>query len=148
VSVLILKSQELPGVIPVFFAATVLILAGIVGLILHLKRGNHFSDSASSNHNGELHVYKGYLFDIGQPLFDRFAAKEAEIKIELDKRPNTIDWRKYQKLSDEAALNLGKSEPLAAFRYRCLAFQLLASAYNQDRNKEESFKPNWDSQHR
>ena len=148
-AVLILKSQDLPGVVPVFFAATVLILAGIVGLILHLKHGAHSAtDAASSNNNGELHVYKGYSFDIGQPLFDRFAAKEAEIKIELDKRPNTIDWSKYQKLSDEAALNLGKSEPLAAFRYRCLAFQLLASAYNQDRNKEESFKPNWDSQHR
>jgi protein phosphatase len=137
---------ELPGAKALFAAAAVLILAGIAGLVFHLRKSHADGPDAAADENpGELHVYKGYEFEVGQPLLDRFAEMEAMLKESLKGKDDGVDWAAHQRLADEAVTRIGKAEHVAAFRARCQAVQLLATVFNKDRSKEEAFQPNWTS---
>jgi PPM family protein phosphatase len=131
---------------PLFAAAALLIVAGIVGLVLHIQKGpGSTDDTIGGGADGEdLNVYKGYSFEVGSTLLNRMGQLEEMLKTELKGRDAAIDWPAYQRLADEAVGRGAKAEYVSAFRARCLAVQQLATVYNRDRSKEEEFKPNWD----
>jgi hypothetical protein len=68
---------------------------------------------------------------------------EAELKAMLKEREAPLDWAAFDRIATEAGTRFGKNELTAAFRAKCLGLQMLAAAANKDRNKEESFQPNW-----
>jgi protein phosphatase len=140
-----LRLNDLPWT-ALFAAAAVLIVAGIVGLVIHIQKtpesvGEGLGTGADDD---ELNVYKGYSFEIGTRLLDRMAQLEETLKTDLKGKDAGLDWAAYQRLADEAASRGAKSEFVSAFRARCLAVQRLATVFNQNRSKEEEFKPNWD----
>lgn len=143
---LALQVKEVP-VFPIvlFGLAAVLIAAGIVGLILHLKAtpGASSGMDESADDEVELNIYKGYPFEIGETLYDRFQQLNDSLKVAINEVENTVDWQAHQRMIDEATLRAGKKEYVSAFRAMSQAVQLLATAYNSTRNKEEEFKPNW-----
>jgi hypothetical protein len=52
---------------------------------------------------------------------------------------------KYGKQTVGELLKAAKLEMTAAFRLRCKAFRMLSAAFNTERNKGETFQPNWTS---
>ena len=128
--------------LPLFAAAAALILLGVVGLVMHLKKAQPGDADAPATAGG-LNVYKTYPFEVNKPIHDRFADAEEAMLVGLKEKNAPIDWPAYQKLADEAKFRLNKAEYPAAFRARCLAFGMLAAVQTKDRNKEEAFQPNW-----
>jgi protein phosphatase len=131
-----------------FVIAALSIIGGIVGLIMHFKMpAAHHRADAESDDIGELRVYKGYNFEHSTPLLDRFAEVEAQLSESLKDREEGVDWNAHAKWTQASAEQLTKSDILSAFRSRCKAVHVLATAYNRDRSKEESFSPNYTARH-
>lgn len=127
-----------------FLAAAGLLVAGIAGLIPQLLRQK--ATTAGSNPGEteqELRVYKAYPFELGPALFQKLADEEVPLREALKDKDGAFDYPSYLRLTEEAAAKLGRGEAAAAYRSRCLAFQLVAAAHNKDRTKEEAFQPNW-----
>jgi serine/threonine protein phosphatase PrpC len=148
---IILFINELRGAaLALFAAATVLIIAGIIGLIFHLRKPSGGGWHGGSGHSGddepaELHVYKSYDFELGPSLLERMAELENMLRESLKGRDDEIDWSSYQRLTDEATAKQVTGDIVASFQTRCQAVQMLAVVYNKDRTKEEAFQPNWTS---
>jgi PPM family protein phosphatase len=141
---LVLNAQKMPGAMPIFGVAAVMIVVGLIGLALANLRANAQADDSRDENANELRVYKGYTYEIGKELFERWTNQVDQMKSDLGDRAHTIDWPVYDKLSNEANAKLTKLHFLEAFRMKCQAFQMVASAFNQDRQREESFRPNFD----
>jgi protein phosphatase len=151
VTSLLLRAGGMSGAgLALFAAAAVLIIAGVVGLVLHLRKppgGGWPGGAGGASDPGlvELHVYKGYDFALGQAQLDRLAELEAMLKDSLKEKDGEIDWPNHERLSNEATTRLAQNDLIAAFRARCQAVLILADVYNKERAKEEAFQPNWTS---
>jgi len=149
IGAILLRVSDLPGVLPLFAVAVCLILAGIVGLILDLRKpaggAGWGTADGSPDVPQDLHIYKAYSFELDQPMIDRFAALEEMLKDALKGKDDSVDWAAFQRFAEEAAARRARSEFVAAFRAQCQAIQLLAVVFNKDRSKEEAFLPNWTS---
>lgn len=141
---LVLQMQEISSAaIPLFGAAALLIVVGVVGLALLLQ--NDKSESATGAPAGsQLHVYKTYPFEIGSVLLDRFDEKDNELKDVLKDHPE-VDWATHGKHAAEAAAKRGQSDWTGSLAAKCRAIQVLAAIYNQERGRGEEFRPNWDN---
>jgi PPM family protein phosphatase len=140
---LVLQTQALTNIaLPLFGAAAVGIVLGVVGLFLHQRAATtesaHDPDAPS-----ELHVYKAYPFELKQPMYDRFLTKENELKEVLLNHAD-VDWKAYQKLADTAAEKASKADWPEAIVNRCRALYALAVVFNHEFGKGEEFRPNWD----
>jgi hypothetical protein len=138
------------GAMALFAAATVLIIAGIVGLVFHLRKppgGAWPGGAGGSAEEGqpELHYYKSYTYELGQAQIDRLAELEAMLKDSLKGKDGEIDWSAHERFSNEAESRLAQADLMAGFRARCQAVLILAEVYNKERAKEEAFQPNWTS---
>ncbi|MGL4420068.1 MAG: PP2C family protein-serine/threonine phosphatase [Gemmataceae bacterium] len=145
-SSIVFQMLELTGVsVGFFIASAVLILLGIVGLLLHLRKqpaSGAANDSLESSES--LHVYKTYVYEINKPIHDRFEELETALQESLKQKPeHTVDWKPIQRMSEEAMKFLNQSDYIGALRSRCRAVQMLAGELSKDRNKEEAFQPNW-----
>jgi protein phosphatase len=139
-----LKSESLPGAMPAFLLAAVLIVAGLVGLYLQI-RSQPEGDATSSDEPVELRLYRDYAFEVGKPITDRFADLDATIKESTRDKDLGIDWKAHDKLAAEADKAARKSDWAAAFRSWFLAVQAVAAGVNKHRQKDEVFQPNWTS---
>jgi PPM family protein phosphatase len=141
---LVLQMQEITGAaLPLFGAAALLIVIGVVGLALHLQRDKN-AGTGSAPASGELHVYKTYPFEIGIALLDRFDEKNTELKDVLKDHPE-VDWATHDKHAADAAAKREQSDWAGALAAKCQAIQVLAAIYNQERGRGEEFRPNWDN---
>ena len=141
---LVLQTQEITGAaLPLFGAAALLIVVGVAGLAMHLHKGKR-DESGTSPADRELHVYKTYPFELGQAILDRFDEKDNELKDVLKVHPD-VDWAAHARHAEEAAAKRGASDWPGAVKARCLAIQVLAATFNQERGRGEEFRPNWDN---
>lgn len=140
-----LRSERLPGAIPAFLLAAVLILAGLVGLYLQLRGRPEDIDAPTSGEPAELRLYRDYTFEVGKPIADRFAELDATLKDSTKDKELGIDWREHDVLAAEADKAAGKSDWPTAFRSWFLAVQAVAVGVNKHRQKDEVFQPNWTS---
>ncbi len=141
---LVLQMQEISGAaIPLFGAAALLIIVGVVGLALHLQNDKAVAASGTSA-SGELHVYKTYPFELGATILDRFDEKDNELKDVLKDHPE-VDWATHDKHAADAAAKREQSDWAGSLAAKCRAIQVLAAIYNQERGRGEEFRPNWDN---
>jgi PPM family protein phosphatase len=141
---LVLQMQEISGAaIPLFGAAALLIVVGVVGLALHLQRDKNAA-AGSTPASGQLHVYKTYPYELGAALLGRFDEKDTELKDVLKDHPE-VDWATHDKFATEAATRREQSDWAGALAAKCQAIQVLAAVYNQERGRGEEFRPNWDN---
>jgi protein phosphatase len=138
----LMQTNEIPGAGALFGIAAILILAGLGFLFPYLKKSAMNAELATSRPN-ELRVYRSYPFELSKAIHDRIAASESVMKDVLKESGVTLDWVAYQRLSDDATAKAAKLEMVSAFRVRCQAFRMLSKAFNAERNKDESFKPNY-----
>ncbi len=140
-----LRSEGLPGAIPAFLLAAVLILAGLVGLYLQLRSRPEDAEAPAVELPTELRLYRDYPFEVGKPIADRFAELDAQLKESTKGKDLGIDWSAHDRHAAEADKAAKKSEWPAAFRGWFLAVQAIAAGVNKNRQKDEVFQPNWTS---
>jgi PPM family protein phosphatase len=137
-----MQSNEIPGAVGLFGVAVLFVIVGLYYLFGYLKKSSQMSDSANQK-SQELRVYRMYRYELTKELHDKIAASESAMKEILKDSEVKLDWVAYQRQSDEATAMANKNEFVAAFRQRCKAFKMLSAAFNRERNKDESFKPNY-----
>jgi protein phosphatase len=129
-----------------FFLAAVLILAGLVGLYLHLRPKPEDPDAPADDTPEELRLYRDYAFEVSKPLVDRFAELDASLRDSIAGRDDlSIDWATHDRLAKEAEEAAQRSDWQTAFWSRFLAVQAVAVGVNKLRQKDEAFQPNWTS---
>ncbi len=129
--------------IAAFAVAAVLILVGLTGLYLHLRKRAEESDDTPTETTPELHLYRDYEFAPGKALVDRFAGLCETIKAAIKGRVLEIDWKAYEKDAADAQAAGKREDWSEAFKSQFLALQALAVAVNKVRQKDEVFTPNW-----
>jgi protein phosphatase len=140
-----LRIEELPGAIPAFLVAAVLILAGLGGLYVHLRNRSEEPDEPADAEAEELRIYREYSFEVGKPIIDRFAELDSALRDAVKDKDLGIDWQAHGRHDSAATEALKRSDWPTAFRERFLAVQVIATAVNRIRQKDEVFQPNWTS---
>ena len=144
---LALHTAELPGSGIAFSIAAVGIVAGLVGLGMHLRKEPE-PPQAPNDAPRELHVYKKHACPVKKDFAEKFAEVE-RILVDAMKSQNVgADWDAYAKLVAEAEAKLKKANEAEAVAARCRSLLFLADAFHKARQKEESFRPSWTKPHR
>ncbi len=147
-SVYLRLGHETDWAVAAFAAAGGLILAGMVGLYLHLKHKAEAADAAAGTGDratpGGLHLYRDYAFEFTAPLVERFTLTDAALKARCRARDDiVVDWSAHARRSAEADAATARHDWPAAFAARFRAMHLLAAAVHKARGKDEGFNPNY-----
>jgi protein phosphatase len=138
----LMQSNDIPGAPVLFILSAILIVVGLGFLFKYLKTTAQIAERATAKPQ-ELRVYRSYAYELSKTLHDRIAGSEMALRDLLKETGVNLDWVAYQRLSDDATAKANKLEMVAAFRLRCQAFRMLSGPFNRERNKDETFKPNY-----
>jgi protein phosphatase len=128
-----------------FFAtAGVAIAIGIVGLFLHTRR-QQAAPPEMPEVPPRASIYRQYPVRIDAGLVDRWTTAALQLKEQLEARDWAVDWPTYRSHAEAAARSLADGDLITSFRHHCRALGTLATPFNQQRPKEESFRPKWES---
>ena len=141
---LALHASEVPGASLLFLLAVVPILAGLAGLVSHLRKEPE-EVAVPDDGPRELHVYKKTPCPVALPLAERFGEIEGSLVQAMQGQGVPADWDGYRKLASAADAAAKKGPEADAVRARCRALLFLADAFHKARQKEESFRPSWTS---
>ena len=139
---LALRLSEVPGAVPLFLLAAVVILAGLIGLVLDVKKDTEGENAPQDDTERTLNVYKKHDCAITPEVADKFLQIETELSNGMHAHNIPADWDAYDKLK-AGAESAGKPDSLPAFKARCYALLFLAETFHKSRHKGESFRPNW-----
>lgn len=139
-----LTTVEMKAVaIPAFLGAAGLILGGLAGLYSYLRKRTEDAQTATVDAPAELHLYRDYGFEVGQPIYDRFTKLHAGVRDAVKERNLSVDWPAHDTMAAAAAAAAAKGDWTTAFRDRFQALQVVATAYHKHLAKDETFRPNW-----
>ena len=139
---IVLQVSAIFGAIPLFVLAAGVIVAGLVGLLFQLRK-DHGESIVPDDAPRELHIHKKTPCPISRELSERFAQLEASLIETMKGQGVQADWAAHTLLS-AAADPSKKGNEVEAFRARCRSLLMLSDAFHKARQKEESFRPNWD----
>jgi hypothetical protein len=139
---IVLQSSLIPGAIVLFVLAAAVILAGLAGLVVQLRK-DPGEAVVSDDAPRELHIHKKTPCPISKELGERFSQLEASLIETMKGQGVGVDWAAHAQLSAAADPSRRLSE-IEAFRARCRSLLYLSDAFHKARQKEESFRPNWD----
>ncbi|MCI0705028.1 MAG: protein phosphatase 2C domain-containing protein [Planctomycetia bacterium] len=142
---LVMQMNEVPGATILFILAAGLILAGLVGLVLHLQKEDPTGgvEIAADSTPRELHVYKKHDCAVSKEVSEKFAQIEAQLLESMRGQSVPADYDAHGRLLEAADAAVRKGDPIAAFRARCASLLFLAEAFHKARHKQESFQPSW-----
>jgi protein phosphatase len=141
---LAMQFAEVPGAAFSFSIAAIGIIAGLVGLGMHLRKEPE-EPPAPNDAPRELHVYKKHTCPVERGVAEKFAEVERILVDAMKSQNVTADWDGYAKLVAEAESRLKKNNETEAVAARCRSLLFLADAFHKARQKEESFRPSWTS---
>jgi protein phosphatase len=137
-----MRVTEIPGALVLFALAAAVILAGLVGLIVHLMKEPEERSEPAEDAPRTLNIYKRHQCAVSPELTARFTELENSLAEALKSQDVAVDWDEYAKKA-AAAGSAGKHDPAAAFHLRCESLLFLAEAFHKSRHKQESFRPSW-----
>ncbi len=141
---LLMKQGDVPGAVAFFVLAALLIVAGLVGLIIHLQKEEPANPAAAADDAPrELKVYKTHDCAASVELVGKFAEIEASLLEGMRAGGIPADFDAHAKLAAAADAAANKGDVAAAFRSRAASLLFLAEAFHKARNKGENFRPNW-----
>jgi hypothetical protein len=129
--------------VPAFVLAAVVIVAGIVGLVLHYKH----EKIRAENDEGERpppKLYRQASCKIERPLLEKLIQAEIALKQRVTEHGWDADWTAHQVHHDLAAKHLGQGDVVAAFRESCRGMRPLIESINRNRHKDDGLPPVWD----
>ena len=139
---LLMRFNDVPGSMFFFLLAAIAILAGLMGLVVQLKKEPEDEAAPVDNQPRTLNVYKRHDCTISPGLAEKFANLESTLVSGMKEQGIAVDWAAHAKLASIESANT-KSSETEAFRARCVSLLFLAEAIHKSRHKQESFRPNW-----
>ncbi|HSQ55828.1 MAG TPA: protein phosphatase 2C domain-containing protein [Gemmata sp.] len=143
---LMMKSQEIGGSVVLFIIAAGVILTGLIGLFLHVKKDAPPGSAAPDEDTPRtLNVYKKHECAVTPALSEQFAEMEKSLVEGMKGQNVSADWDAHGRLEAAAQGGPDRQDIIAAFRARCESLLFLADAFHKSRHKQESFRPSWTS---
>lgn len=139
---IVLTYHELPGGIPTFMAAAVTLVVGMAGLLvqsLHEKKKPEEDVWVP-----RTKVYRQTPCTIDRAAVDKLAQAVADLEGRIVEKSWSADWNSCRELRQQADNHIKNDRLPDAFRATCRALMILMDAVQQQRGKEESFRPLWD----
>jgi len=128
-----------------FFAtAGIAIGFGVVGLVMHTRK-QEAAPAEEPEIPPRASIYRQYPVRIDTGLVDRWTTTAIQLKEQLEARDWEVDWAGHKAHADAGSRCLAEGDLITAFRHQCRALGALAAPFNQQRPKEEIFRPKWES---
>jgi protein phosphatase len=143
---LVLSWAETGGEVVAFVLSGLLLFAGLAGLMITTFRERKMPQVAEEPR--KLHIYRHIPCAIDEALIDRLDAAITSLQQHLGDNQWPFDEPKFRRHFELGTEHRQKSAWTEAFAERCRAMMVLMETLQQHRNKEESFKPNWDKSQR
>jgi serine/threonine protein phosphatase PrpC len=142
-----LTFHELPdlGKVP-FLLATAALIAGLVGLIVQTRQEK--ARNPLETYIPRTKIYRQTPCPIDHGLVERMAHAVTELDERVREKNWQADWDKCKAERELAEENRERGDYLEAFRGFCRAMMTLMNAVQQQRAKEEMFRPLWDTPER
>src|SRR5581483_11817602 len=87
-----MRVAEIPGALVLFALAAVVILAGLVGLIVHLKKEPEERPETTEDAARSLNIYKRHQCTVSPELTARFTELENSLAEALKSQEVAVDW--------------------------------------------------------
>jgi hypothetical protein len=139
---IVLTYHELPGRIPTFLAAAVTLIVGMVGLLVQ-----SLTEKKKPEEEAWLprtKVYRQAPCAIDRAAVDKLMQAVADLEGRIVEKSWSADWNSCRDLRQQADNHIKNDRLTDAFRATCRALMILMDAVQQQRGKEESFRPLWD----
>jgi protein phosphatase len=137
-----LTINGMPGVVPAIVIAFAVIMTGLVGLSLHLRRERRRAAEEAEHPPPQIHRQTPCAIE--RSLLEKLRKAEQALKDHIAERQWDADWATHEKYRALAEQHLVKNDLPAAFREACRAMQVLLGVFQRQRNREEMFQPLWD----
>jgi protein phosphatase len=138
----ILTLNQLPGQIPALALAVAVILTGIIGLAIQVRRERRRAEDEAAHPPPRVHRHAPCTVERG--LLDKLIKAEQALKERLGDKHWEADWSGFQQHHDLADKYLSQGDLPGAFREHCRAMQKLLEVVQRQRGREEVFQPVWD----
>jgi hypothetical protein len=138
----VLVYNQLWGGAAAFFLAALVIIAGLIGLILHYHQEKKRLEELGEQ--PELHIYRQNSCLVDDLLVEKLVRAIQSLKQQAIERQWDPDWAAHDEHFALAEKYTSQGDRLGAFREYCRAMRVLMEALQRQRNKEEMFVPVWD----
>jgi protein phosphatase len=132
---LVLQAMRQLGV-ALFVLAAAVIVAGLVGLVLRLRREKERVPDDEVHERPPAKPYRTRACRLDRPLLDRLARATQTLKQRITERQWEADWAEFERHHELAEKHLGDGDLPEAFREHCRAMRPLAEAVQQHRKDE------------
>jgi protein phosphatase len=143
-----MRLEQIPGAVPMFALAAIVMLVGLSGYAWHLKRKVEEGANLEDDDAKGLHIYKEYGFELARPTYEQFLAEEAATRQKAQDLQVEVNWEAHASAMEEARASATATDWRTAISAICRALQIVAGPINLVQHKAESFRPNWTSHHR
>src|SRR5262249_3793066 len=142
----LLVYHRLPGGVPAFVLAAVVILAGLIGLLVQYNREKQRPPAEELPTPTELHVYRQASCRVEMALLNRLARAAQALHDRAREKGWDPDWPVYERHLDLAQQQHRDGQLEAAFAEYCRAMRPLMEALARNRSKEEVLLHVWDKE--
>ena len=143
---LVLSATESGGEVVAFVLSGLLLFAGLAGLMITTFRERKSPQAPEEPR--KLHIYRHIPCEIDEALVDRLDTAITSLQQHLGDNDWQYDEPTFRRHFELGTEHRRKGAWTEAFAERCRAMMVLMETLQQHRNKEESFKPNWDKPQR
>ena len=142
---LLMQQANIMGAMLLFVVSAVIILAGLLGLFIQVKKEPENQPLLAEDQARTLNVYKRHECAITRELSEKFAEVEKELAEGMMGQGLPVDWEAHARIVAGAETSGGNNTSSPEFRARCESLLFLAEAFHKSRHKQESFRPSWKS---
>src|SRR5262245_13603223 len=122
-----MQQSNVTGAMLLFVVAAVVILAGLLGLVLQVRKEPEAASAPTEEAPRALNIYKRHDCSITAELAAKFAELETALADGMKGGQGVqVDWEAHAKLTAAAANADGKLDSSSAFRARCESLLFLA----------------------
>jgi protein phosphatase len=142
---LLMHRSSVTGAMLLFLVSALIILAGLLGLFLQVKKEPANQAQSDPEQQRTLNIYKRHQCTVTPELIEKFAEVEKSLAEGMMSQNVPVDWEAHARLLAGADTPGNQPNTPPAFRAHCESLLFLAEAFHKSRHKQESFRPSWKS---
>lgn len=142
---LLMHQSSVTGAMLLFLVSALIILAGLLGLFLQVKKEPSNQPQSDHEQQRTLNIYKRHRCEVTPELVEKFAEVEKSLTEGMMSQNVPVDWEAHARLLAVAETPGSQPNTPPDFRAHCESLLFLAEAFHKSRHKQESFRPSWKS---
>jgi PPM family protein phosphatase len=142
---LLMQQANIMGAMLLFVVSAVVILAGLLGLFIQVKKEPENQPLRPEEQARTLNVYKRHECAVTRELAEKFAEVEKALAEGMMGQGLPVDWEAHARISTTGESPTPNTTNCPEFKARCESLLFLAEAFHKSRHKQESFRPSWKS---